>query len=311
MPRPVLLLLTAAFAASGAVWFAPPAPEGSESTTLPPPPTAGFVKALSLGRHAAAADLVWLRTAQFIGAPFSERVLYAGLEHWVSLASDLDPMWERPYFHGSILLATLPGRQAASARILEEAEEKLVTDACRLETACALPDFSDASDVERKCVPCAPLVEQGCNWRVPLSQGFVAYFGQLDAAAAAKYFCESRRRGGPEYLTPFSARLARSGHTCRQLRQDLAGLARQSAEGGSEMLSGQQEQLRIVINCEQEAVKQAALAYNLRKGTWPVTITELLDEGLLDEPPWVPGPGLCWNRRTDAPGFELGPCPTP
>lgn len=311
MPSALLPLLVAALAAFGAWWLAPPAPAAQESTALAPPPSGSVARAVSLGRHAAAADLVWLRAAQFIGAPQSERVRYAGLEHWVALANDLDPSWERPYFLGSILLATLPGRQATAAEILADAEVRLVPSGCREEPTCPAPDVSDADDVEQRCVPCPALVERGCNWEVPLSRGFVAYFGQLDANTAAGFFCESRRRGGPKYLTRFSARLARTGYTCKQLRHDLVGLAKQVGQGGSEILSGREEQFRVVIGCEQAALKQASQAYRLRTGLWPETVAQLLEERLLDEPPWVPTAGQCWTRPTEGPNFELRPCPTP
>ncbi len=283
-----------------------------DEPALRAPPTAAVLMAVSLGRHAAAADVAWLRARHFIGAPHSERVQYAGLEDWVHLITDLDPTFDTPYFHGSILLATLPGRHRAAAEILDSAEQNLVPDSCRAAVdACPLPDFTSPDDVRSKCVPCRALVEQECNWEVPLSRGFVAYFGALDAQSAARVFCESRRRGGPSYLTAFAARLANKTTNCRELREDLGGLARQAGQGGSQMLRGGQEQLRVLVNCEQEALKHASQVFRLRNDNRrPESIAELLEAGILDEPPWVPEAGACWlPYATGKLGFELGRCP--
>lgn len=311
VPFAPALIVATVLSAALAIGLAPPAPERAETTTLPPPPTAGLLKAVSLGRHAAAADVAWVRTLQFIGAPHSERVGYAGLENWVSLINELDPAFQGPYFRASVLLATLPGRQQAAADILVDAEQNLVPDACRADTSCPLPDLEDPDDVRDKCVPCPALVEQDCNWSVALSSGFVAYFGQLDTAGAARFFCESRRRGGPAYLTPFTARLSARASSCQQLRQDLLGIAGGSAEGGSEMLRGRAEQLRVLVNCEEQALKHASQTYQLRTGRWPERVGQLLEEGLLEAPPWVPVRGQCWRWKDVGVGFELRPCSGP
>lgn len=305
---PVALLVAAVFAGS-AMGLAPPPRVAAAPHTLEDPPPVGLVKAVALGRHAGAADVAWLRTAQFIGAPHSERVQYAGLEHWIDLIQALDPEFKTPYFHGSVLLSTLPGRERVAADILADAEQNLVPERCRLDAACPLPDFSDPDDVRAKCVPCPSLVEQECNWEVPLSSGFVAYFGQLDSAAGARFFCEARRRGGPQYLTPFAARLTNKATSCKQLREDLGGVVRQSGQGGSELLQGGNQQLRVLLRCEEEALKHAAQVFRLRKGDPPTSVRQLLEEGILESPPWVPQPGLCWNREAGSSlRFELGPC---
>src|SRR5688500_17409374 len=87
----------------GAVALAPPPPPPDPTArALDPPPTLELLRAAALAREDAAADILWLRTVQFIGAPYSESIHYEGLDRWVERVNDLSPAFSLPYFIGGI-----------------------------------------------------------------------------------------------------------------------------------------------------------------------------------------------------------------
>jgi hypothetical protein len=300
-----LLLVAAVFGAAAMASAPSTIPAGrAERLSLAPP--LAVLRAAALGREAAAADLAWLRTIQFIGSPLSAAVSYEGLEGWIHLVTDLDRRFETPYFHGSILLATSPGREAVAAEILEKAERNLVPAACR-EPRCPITPLTVQAAIADGCEPCSELLDEGCDAFLSLSRGFAAYFGAFDAGAASEHFCEARRRGGPPYLTSFSARLITQATSCQQLRQDLLGIAgRQELGTGTDMLRRGDQQALIAVSCEERELKRAAAVFRLRRGTDAANVDELLEEGALLQPPWRPSPTLCWLPR--AGNFQLLPC---
>lgn len=304
-----LWLFVATALAFAALTLAPPPTVQELPPHISPAPPGTLLRVAALGRDAAAADVAWLRTVQFIGSPHSARVQYAGLEGWVDLVTDLDPKFETPYFHGSILLATSPGRERLAADILDKAEQNLVPPVCR-EPHCPITPRSVTEAIKGGCEPCPILVEAGCDAFLPLSRGFVDYFGFFDSGAAAETFCEARRRGGPAYLTSFAARLADQSTSCVDVRRDLQGLAGRDDSGtGTDMLRRNDQQLLIAVGCEERELKRAAAVFRLRRGRNPHDVNELLEEGAIDALPWRPSDDVCWQMSEGK--FQLLPCEAP
>jgi len=291
---------------AAAVAAAPGSGPVTEPLALPPPPGVLVMKAASLGRSAAAADLSWLRAIQFIGAPHSQRVQYRGLADWIELTNRLDPAFAVPYYHGSILLATEPGQEIAAGDILSRAERNLVPASCRDESACVSIDRSSRDAMFATCIPCSALVQQGCSWDLPLAHAFVEFFGRLDPAAAAEHYCTASRRGGPPVTRHRAASLLEQSTSCRELRNELISLMRSGETGGgASMLS--QNRLRIAVHCEENTINHALAAHRVQREGDAPTIQALLDAGLLKAAPWVPNPSQCWSiERGDA---VLGSCP--
>jgi hypothetical protein len=289
----------------GASVLSSPAPRVAEADTLLAPPAEPVVRIASLGRHAAAGDLAWLRAVQFVGAPQSEELRYAGLELWIALINDLAPDFDMPYYVGGMLLATSPGRERVALEILERAERELVPEVCR-QSPCPAPDTGSRATAEATCKKCEALAEMKCDWEVPMWHGFVSYFGQMDTKTAARSLCTSVQRGGPPYLSAVTARFAEDVQTCQGLRRTLGQVARQQKDSGERgLLSDTDAQLRVLIHCEERAIKHAEHAYRVRFGKPADTLQELVNAELLS-PPFSPLKGQCWTLR-DRKG-KLVPC---
>lgn len=291
---------------SSAAVLAPSGARSSERPGLSPPAPPLLLQVAALGRYHAAADLLWLRAVQFIGTPGSEASGYPGLGAWMQRITHLSPAFEAPYFTAGILLATVVDQTDEASELLGQAERNLVPPRCAAPVSCVRPDGDiDPETASRDCAPCAEL--EGCNWEIPLWRGFVSYFGQLDTKTAAVHYCESRRRGGPEYLSRFVARLARQVDSCRALRSELVEVLSQSQGDERAALINTSGQLRIVLHCEENALKQAAGAYRLRFAKDPTSVEDLISTGLAERP-FAP-PGQCWMYGTE--GFVLQPCSAP
>lgn len=266
---PLLLIGVVLFAA--AVWSPPSVGAAVEERRLGPPPPVGVLRLATLGRDDTAADLLWLRVVQYVGAPYSETQKYAGIEDWTLRIGELSPRFELPYLVGGILLATWPDRAAAADRILARGEE-------------IMPD----------------------RFTFPLQRGFVAYFGALDwAAAAAHYERASKLPGSPPYLPSFVARLKENASTCATLRKDLETVVRATTDErqSDAMKRGAAD---ILVNCTKAELDAKASSFKLTHLRSAAGVQELLDAGLLAEPPWAPR-GTCWHLEADR--AKLVPCP--
>jgi hypothetical protein len=239
---------------------------------LLPPPALGALRAAALGREDATADLLWLRTVQFIGAPYSERLQYKGLEQWIERITMLAPTFALPYLTGGILLATSPGRADAADALVARAEEQMPN-----------------------------------NLEFPQTRGFIAYFGKLDPARAAQHY---RRAASlpraPPYFAKLADRLERESTTCSAMRANLNDVIRASSPQEAERMK--QEGARIMINCSRAQLNLAAVSFHLDNptGEYAKSVDELLETGRLAEPPYTP-PGQCWVLERDR--AKLKDCP--
>jgi hypothetical protein len=243
----------------------------SEGSALLPPPSGDILKVVSLGRPDAIGDLLWLRTVQFIGAPFAESINYAGLDAWILAISDLSPSFELPYFAGGILLSTVPGKSAVADEVLARGEAQSPGD-----------------------------------YQFPMWRGFVANFGALDAdAAAAHYERAQRLPGSPAYLKGLVERLKKDKRDCAGIRVQLAEVLRGSDEGAASTLLKSRSR-KLILHCERSRIEQAAHAYRLNKGKPATDVADLLAEGLLKTPPFS-FPGECWKLEFE--NSTVIPCP--
>jgi hypothetical protein len=300
-----LTLLCAALLGSLALASAPAAKPADSDAPLPPPPAADAMRVGSLGRHPAAADIAWLRTVQYIGAAHSTSFRYEGLAGWVELINTLDPLFETPYYHGSVLLATEGGGEDDAEAILARAEQVFVDERCRDESICPVADPRSKQGLLEGCEPCEELKALGCSWHVPLARAFVAYFGSLEPEVASKHFCDTARRGGPPYTRLSAARMFGQATTCVSIRAELQRMSQAGGtSGGADIVVDRRTQ--IAEHCEEEALKTANKAYRLRYNKNAQTVEDLLETGTLKTRPWTPNPAWCWRRGEKH--FELQEC---
>jgi hypothetical protein len=226
------------------------------------PPNANVSTALALGRRSAAADFAWMQVIQFIGAPHSESVKYAGLEDWIFLINTLDPRFRQPYFHGAILLSVAPDRASHAERILLAGRE-------------AFPDDPR-------------------TWEWNLWLGFVQYFGLLDPGKAADSYQRSFDSGGPSYLEGFARDLRTAKEGCGELWGRL-NLAREAASGSQEgSLLSSRLSYDAVVNCWEVYLSAALVKFKVSQEREARSLDELRDYGLIPEsPPEIAG--MCWK----------------
>lgn len=255
-------VLIAGIALAAAAWLAPAALE-ARSRDVPPPEA--VVRACSLGRTYAGADIAWLRTVQLLGDEALERQRWPHLEHWVDLTTALDPTFETPYYFGSVLLVGDAARAQVADRLLQRGQA-------------ALPD----------------------RYSLPALRGYIAYFSRLDpVTAAVHYRAAALLPGAPHFFETFANRLERQGHTCAEMLRNLNALAAvESAEKRQALLAGRET---IVLGCVGGQLKNAASAFRLRTGS-DGSLDELRRAGLVTEEPFAP-PGRCWEISEGRPAL--------
>lgn len=263
-------LVVLAFAFILAAIVAAPGPGRQESTTLAW--SEPVVRAASLGRPHAAADIVWMKTVQLIGDAREEQRGYPSLDEWVDLTSRLDPRFDLPYFFGVVLLITDDERAPRVDEILARGEA-------------AMPDV----------------------FSFPMFRGFLAYFGRLDARAAAVHFRRAAALpGGPAYLAPFAERLEREDDTCGAVLRDLRQVSQ--ATGGTQGKALDASREKVLLHCLETRIEQAANAWRVRNAQRVPTLEDLVNDGAID--PQLPAPpGLCWSLDPSQ-NASLAPCPT-
>ena len=233
--------------------FLPRSPRWTESIWEPL-----VVRGAFLGDDYAAADAFWLRVIQLLGSEGAAAEHYPGLETWLDGLTTLDPTFGNAYFVGSVFLVAEPSRAASVDRILARGEAALPND-----------------------------------FRLPFSRGFLAYFGDGDAAtAAAHYRRASTLPDAPAYLAAFARRLSEQSNDCDNARQRYKELMATSEQGARDRL--QQESLRIAIACEERALETATASFRLRFGNNPVDIEDMLARGVLLRRPLAEA-GKCWS----------------
>ena len=260
------LLITLA-AAALVVVSAPSARGDSAAANTPWPVSA--VRAGSLGRYYAAADVAWMKTVQLIGEDDLARHGYPRLDEWVDLDTQLDPSFESAYFFGAILLVTDATRADRVDALLARGEQ-------------ALPD----------------------NFALPMARGFVAYFGRLDPAAAGENYARAASKSGaPPFLARFAEHLKTQQLDCVKMQNDLHEMSSSSSSSAqASALEG--KRFAILESCGKGVVRHAAAAYHFSHGPWP-SVQDLIDAKAIDAPPPAPR-GACWFLDSGVP--SLGPC---
>lgn len=240
---------------------------------IAPPLSEPIWRFLSLGHERFGAALAWLQIVQFIGRDHSEFVQYIGLESWLDLLTNLDPMFRSAYFVGGILLATAPNRAQAADRLLEKAQNHF-----------------EPSD--------------NGFWEILQWRGFIAYYGMLDTKAAIAFYQQSYENGGPTYFRHLVKKLEKQELTC----ENMYGNIQQHQQSGS---SGQYSGLiesrldKLMIHCHKKTIDRAATAYYLQTGQYASDVSTLFKAQMVQQmPPTIPG--KCWTLYRDR--VDLSTC---
>jgi len=230
------------------------------------PPGDSAISFASLGRDEAAGALLWILTTQQAGRDMYMRAGYPHLELWLETVFRHNPQLTDAYSLGTALLLTDRARAPTMERLLGQAEERYPS-----------------------------------SYEYPMLRGMSAYFGTLDAVAAAAHFARAAEKPqAPPYLKAFADRLRRDADDCGVMVVNMKAMAELSAQ--REALGNQIE--GVYLRCLERELKQAAASFRLNNNRI-ATIRELIDAGYLKGAPPAP-PGQCWEVQGNS--VVLIPC---
>ncbi len=224
------------------------------SSTFSKPPSDAAVELSALGRNEAAGALLWILTTQQVGRPGYAEAGFPNLEDWLESVFRHNPFLSDGYMLGTVLLLTDRVRAPRMDALLEQAESRYSS-----------------------------------SYEFPMLRGISAYFGALDASAAASHFERaSKKEGAPGYLEQFGKRLRNEVDTCGVMVVNMKALASQTND---QALIGSQIE-GVYLRCIEREIEQAAVGFRLNKGRAP-SLDDLIAEGYLKGVPPAP-PGKCW-----------------
>ena len=142
-------------------------------------PEARYLKPALLGFHGVAADLLWIRTVQYVGTHLETDKKFPQLARALDLATSLDPQFIEPYRLGGFFLLYFARQPDAAVSLLEKG-------------VAANPD----------------------RWELPHDLGRYYYLEARDYPQALRWWERAAKMPGrPEYLPRFVARLyGQTGH---------------------------------------------------------------------------------------------------
>ncbi len=159
-------------------------------------PSRPYLKQAALGYEQVWADILWLRTIAYYADQVTQKGKLTYLYHMLDVITTLDPKFLYPYIFGGVTLSLDLDRPDLANKILKKA-----------------------------------LTEHPHVWKVPFLIGFNAYFGEGDAATAARYIdYASRLPGAPAYLKGFASRLYVKGSGRERALQFLREVIRQTED---------------------------------------------------------------------------------
>jgi tetratricopeptide (TPR) repeat protein len=143
-------------------------------------PDAKYLKPILLGFDGVAADLLWIRTVQYVGTHVETDKKFPHLVRALDVVTSLDPHFLEPYRYGGLYLLYLAGQPQAAVSLLEK---------------------GTAANRDR--------------WELPHDLGRYYYLEARDYLKALRWWERAAKLPGrPEYLPRFVARLyARTGQT--------------------------------------------------------------------------------------------------
>jgi hypothetical protein len=227
--------------------------EGTAVRSLMHLPDGEVLKFVSLGYQNVVADLIWLRIIQVFG----DRTVTEDGYNWIYNALDavttLDPQFVQAYLAGSMTLTVMADHVEQSNRILEK---------------------GIAADLE--------------EWRIPFTLGF-NYFNFLrDYRHAAKYVeMAATMPGTPDWLPLLAARLHVQADDPQLALEFITRVYEATTDEGLKV----KLEIRIkevMIERDLMAMKRAVERYQVRHGSRPERLSQLVETGILKHIPLEP-----------------------
>jgi hypothetical protein len=216
-------------------------------------PRGEHLKPVLLGYHHLAADLLWLRVLQIIGARSVTSPEYEWLYHALDVITTLDPQYDYAYQVGGIILTEFAQRVDLSNRLYIKGIE-------------ANPNV----------------------WQIPFYLGFNYFFYLHDDAKAAEYMTRaSKLPGHPLFLPFFATRLAAEAGNPEIALSFLGEMWRQTHD---EQIKAQLEtrMKELVIERDVQMLQTAVERYTQITNHPPRHLGELVSAGILSALPGEP-----------------------
>jgi tetratricopeptide (TPR) repeat protein len=208
-------------------------------------PAARTLRWLSLGHPTLAANLTWLRTVQYVGEQRGDERGWGKLRPLLELVSDLDPRHGYAYQVGANMLS--------SAGLV-----------------------SDANAILEKGIRAVP-----DRYILPFHRAVNAFLYERDHQLAGRYFeLAARTPGAPEHLREYVLAQYVKGDAAEAAIAFLQRLEAEAQDDDSRR-SIRTQILRAVLERDALALEAAVERYRARVGVPPVTLAQLVFEGVV------------------------------
>jgi len=216
-------------------------------------PKGKYLKIAVLGYDQFAADLIWLKAVQHLGATRQSKGGYYWAYHVVNVVTDLDPKFLPAYLASGAILGVWAGLQYESIEILRKG-------------------MRENPDV----------------WQLPFYIGYDYFYELCDPAKAAPYFqAAAKLPGAPSYLPSLAARMTVAGGDPAAALEFLQHLYEQVRD--PRLREALELKIKeVLVERDIRALQDGAQRYRARYGKAPRTLKELVARGIVASLPEEP-----------------------
>ncbi len=216
-------------------------------------PKGEYLKIAVLGYDQFAADLIWLKAVQHLGAARQSKGGYAWAYHVVNVVTDLDPKFLPAYLASGAILGVWAGLHYESIEILRKG-------------------MRENPDV----------------WQLPFYIGYDYFYELCDPAKAAPYFqAAARLPGAPSYLPSLAARMTVAGGDPSAALEFLQRLHERT--GDPRLREALENKIKeVIVELDIRALQDGVQQHRVRYGKLPRTLRELVARGIVPRLPAEP-----------------------
>lgn len=216
-------------------------------------PKGEYLKVAVLGYDQFAADLIWLKAVQHLGATRQTKGGYSWAYHVVNVVTDLDPKFLSAYLAAGAILGVWAGLQYESIEILRKG-------------------MRENPDV----------------WQLPFYIGYDYFYELCDPASAAPYFqAASKLPGAPAYLPSLAARMTVAGGDPAAALEFLQRLHAQMAD--PRLRDALELKIKeVIVERDIRELEDGVRRYRARHGKLPRALEELVARGIVAHLPEEP-----------------------
>lgn len=216
-------------------------------------PKGEYLKIAVLGYDQFAADLIWLKAVQHLGATRQSKGGYVWAYHVVNVVTDLDPKFLSAYLASGTVFGVWAGLHFESIEILRKG-------------------MRENPDV----------------WQLPFYIGYDYFYELCDPAKAAPYFqAAARLPGAPSYLPSLAARMTVAGGDPSAALEFLQRLYEHT--GDSRLREALEEKIKeVIVERDIRILQDSVQQHRARYGKLPRTLRELVARGIVSSLPEDP-----------------------